>query len=74
MHVLDPVYQQSIFIQNTSCGDNLSVVYGSSDFDDSIASQTQMQDTVSSKQYMQEQFRMVAENMQESGNIIYLFG
>ncbi|MCR4666303.1 MAG: hypothetical protein K5657_03305 [Desulfovibrio sp.] len=74
MHSLDPIFQQSVFMQSVNnCNDSI-IIYASSDYDDSLASQMQLEYTASSKQNMQEQFRMIAQNLNDSGNIVYLFG
>ena len=65
MHILDPTYQQNMYIFDDN-EDGMSVMYGSSYYDDILGSEQQYLDSSSARQYMQEQFRIVAENLQDA--------
>lgn len=70
MHVLNPSELRSVYSLDSD-QDSLAISFSSSDYDDAIASQTQMQFSSSATSYNQEQFKMVAQNLQESGTVLY---
>ena len=72
MHTLDPLYQQNLYIFDDN-SDGMTITYASSDYDDLLGSQTQQSDAAGARQYIQDQFRIVAENLQDTGNVLYLF-
>ena len=73
MHILDAAQLRSAYFLDSN-HDGLSINYLSSDVDDQLASQTQMQFSTSARSSTQEQFRIVAENLEDAGTILYLFG
>ncbi len=72
MHTLDPSYQQTLYVLDDN-DDGMTINFGSSDYDDLLGSHTQQLDSSSARQYMQDQFRIVAENLQDAGTVLYIF-
>ncbi len=75
MQALDTTYQELLFTldSESSVRPLTPITFGNGDHDDLVASQTQLQYSACASSFNQEQFRMIAENLQDSGVMLYLF-
>ena len=74
MTVFDPISQGINVLQDTPPIDALVISYMPSEFSDMVANAAQILDDASTRSFMQDQWRMVTENMYDLGNVVSLWG
>ena len=70
----DPITGIAPVVQDTPPGDALVISYMPSEFIDGTAAVAQLTDAASAVSFMQNQWRAVAENMRDMGNVVSAYG
>lgn len=70
MIFFDPITGIAPVVQDTPPGDALVISYMPSEFIDGTAAVAQLTDAASAASFMQNQWRAVAENMRDMGNVV----
>ena len=73
MHTFDPNTGRTFVLLDTPPEDGMGIYFTASDFDDRIGSEHQIIDSSSARSFMQDEFRLSAENMLEYGTVISVF-
>lgn len=74
MVLYDPISQATAIVQKTPTDQVTVISYPPSVINDSMAAVGQLTDSASTRSFMQNQWRAVAENMQGMGTIISGYG
>ncbi|MBO4314044.1 MAG: hypothetical protein J5838_07085 [Desulfovibrio sp.] len=70
MNVYDPMMQRTVVIQDTPREDGLSLAFPPSEFSDVTAAAHQLESAASARSFMQDQWRVISQNMNEVANVV----